>query len=152
MVSQAFEGWKGFDDEGLAAVVAPLVGKRPYTLGSDHGSSSQGSGDRFGWWRRKTADAVDRRPGQTGRTVRWHISPDRLRPVQPRQRWHAADRRPDPVQVALARPAHLVDLADVDHAGQLRDAGAGTAATRPALVPRQRRRDLSVVETRGGRG
>ena len=46
------------------------------------------------------------------------------------------------VQVALARPAHHHDLADVDAARQLRHPGAGPAAARPALVHRQRRRDL----------
>ena len=59
---------------------------------------------------------------------------------------HAADRGADPVQVALARPAHLADLADVDPARQLRHPGAGPAAARPAVVPGQRRRDLPVDE------
>ena len=54
--------------------------------------------------------------------------------------------RADAVQVALARPAHLGDLADVDAARQLRDPGAGAAAARQAVVPRQRRRDLPVDE------
>ena len=54
--------------------------------------------------------------------------------------------RADAVQVALARPAHLADVADVDAARQLRDAGAGAAAARQAVVPRQRRRDLPVDE------
>ena len=55
-------------------------------------------------------------------------------------------RRADAVQVALARPAHLGDLADVDAARQLRHPGAGPAAARSAVVPRQRRRDLPVDE------
>ena len=54
--------------------------------------------------------------------------------------------RADPVQVALAGPAHHHDLADVDAARQLRHPGAGAAAARPALVHRQRRRDLPVPE------
>ena len=40
-------------------------------------------------------------------------------------------RRADAVQVPLARPAHLADLADVDAARQLRDPGAGAAAAGP---------------------
>ena len=43
------------------------------------------------------------------------------------------------------RPARHHDLADVDAARQLRRAGAGAAAGRQALVPRQRRRDLPVA-------
>ena len=39
------------------------------------------------------------------------------------------------------------DLADVDAARQLRRPGAGPAAGRQALVPRQRRRDLPVAST-----
>ena len=57
-----------------------------------------------------------------------------------------ADLRAHAVQVALARPAHHHDLADVDPARQLRHPGAGAAAARPALVHRQRRRDLPVPQ------
>ena len=70
----------------------------------------------------------------------------RLRAVQPGERRLPAHLRADPVQVALAGPPHHPDLADVDGAGQLRHAGAGPAAPRPALVHRQRRRDPAVVE------
>ena len=94
----------------------------------------------------KAALAADRRPGQTGRPVRRQLPADRLRAVQPGQRRLPADLRADPVQVALARPAHHPDLADVDDARQLRHAGAGAAAARPALVHRQRRRDPAVVQ------
>ena len=55
-------------------------------------------------------------------------------------------RRADAVQVAQPRPSRHADLADVDDARQLRHAGAGAAAGRQALVPRQRRRDLPVPE------
>ena len=89
---------------------------------------------------------LTRGPGQAGRPVRRHLPPDRLRAVQPGQRRLSADRGADAVQVALARPAHLADLADVDAARQLRHAGAGPAAARPAVVPGQRRRDLPVDE------
>ena len=71
---------------------------------------------------------------------------DRLRAVEPGQRRLPADLRADPVQVALAGPAHHHDLADVDAARQLRDPGAGAAAARPALVHRQRRRDLPELQ------
>ena len=56
------------------------------------------------------------------------------------------DLRAHAVQVALAGPAHHHDLADVQRARQLRHPGAGAAAARPALVHRQRRRDLPVAE------
>ena len=59
-----------------------------------------------------------------------------------------ADLRAHAVQVALAGPAHHHDLADVDAARQLRHPGAGAAAARPALVHRQRRRDLPEPQPR----
>ena len=114
-------------------------------LGSGHGEA-QGARNRARRWRRQAPDAVDPRPRQTGGAVRRQLSADRLRAVQPRQRRLPPAVRADAVQVALARPAHLRDLADVDAARQLRDAGAGTAATRQAVVPRQRGRDLPVDE------
>ena len=89
---------------------------------------------------------LTRGPGQAGRAVRRLLPADRLRAVQPGQRGLPADRGADAVQVALARPAHLADLAAVDAARQLRRPGAGAAAPRPAVVPRQRRRDLPVDE------
>ena len=75
-----------------------------------------------------------------------HLPADRLRAVQRRQLRLPAGRRADAVQVAQPRPAHHPDLADVDDARQLRRAGAGPAAGRQALVPRQRRRDLPAPQ------
>ena len=74
--------------------------------------------------------------------VRRHLPAHRLRAVQRRQLRLPQGRRADAVQVAQPRPAHHQDLADVDAARQLRHAGAGAAARRQELVPRQRRRDL----------
>jgi hypothetical protein len=98
--------------------------------------------------RGQAAHAADRRPCQAGRPVRRQLPADRLRAVEPRQRGHRPDLRADPVQVALAGPAHLADLADEQHPRPVRHAGAGAAAARPALVPGQRRRDLPVAEPR----
>ena len=75
-----------------------------------------------------------------------HLPADRLRAVQRRELRLPQDRRADAVQVAQPRPARHQDLADVDAARQLRHAGAGAAAGRQALVPRQRRRDLPVAQ------
>ncbi len=94
----------------------------------------------------EAADAADRRPRQAGGAVRRHLPADRLRAVERRELRLPQGRRAHPVQVAQPGPARHPDLADVDHARQLRDAGAGAAAGRQALVPRQRRRDLPVPE------
>ena len=98
--------------------------------------------DRARRRRGQAADAADRRPGQARGAVRRHLPADRLRAVQRRQLRLPQGRRAHAVQVAQPRPAHHDDVADVDPARQLRDAGAGAAAGRQALVPRQRRRDL----------
>ena len=78
--------------------------------------------------------------------VRGHLPADRLRALQRRQQRLPPGRRADAVQVAQPRPPRHPDLADVDDARQLRHPGAGAAAGRQALVPRQRRRDLPVAQ------
>ena len=125
------------------------IGSTPTGVGSTDGRSAahaEGVGDRPRRRRGQAADAADARPRQAGCPVRRQLPADRLRPVEPRQRRLPAVRGADAVQVALARPAHLGHLADVDAARQLRHAGAGPAAPRSAVVPRQRRRDLPVDE------
>ena len=92
--------------------------------------------------------AAHRRPGQAGRAVRRQLPADRLRAVQPGQRRAAPDLRAHPVQVALAGPAHLHHLAAVQRARPVHHHRAGPAAARPALVHRQRRRDLPEPEPR----
>ena len=132
----------GFEPESVTCrrLVASTGVRAARWLASLHGS--QGARDRSGRWRRQAPDAADRGPGQARRPVRRYLPHDRLRPVQPRQRRVSEDRRADPVQVPLARPAHHQDLADVDAARQLRHPGAGAAAARPALVRRLGRRHL----------
>ncbi len=92
--------------------------------------------------------AAHRRPRQARGAVRRHLPARRLRAVQPGQRRLPAHRRAHAVQVALARPAHLADLADVDAARQLRDArcrrSSGSArAGSPARPTRSTSRSTS---------
>ena len=54
--------------------------------------------------------------------------------------------RADAVQVALSRPAHLADLANVHAARQLRHARASPATPGSPMVPGQCRRDLPVAQ------
>ncbi len=103
-------------------------------------------GGRPGGRRGQATDAPHRRPGQARGAVRRHLPADRLRPVQRRQLRLPQGRRADAVQVAQPRPAHHHHLADVHAARQLHHPGAGAAARRQALVPRQRRRDLPVAQ------
>src|SRR4029453_10608709 len=117
-----------------------------YGLGSTHACASKSPGDRTGWRRRKTADAVDHGSSETGGSVRWDGPLDRLRLVELGQCGDAADRGVDAVQVAFTRQAHLLDLAHVDDARQLRHARAGAAATGTEVVPGQCWRDLPVDE------
>ena len=109
-----------------------------YGLGSTHACASTGFGDRSGWWRRQAADAVDDGSSEAGSPVWWHIPLDRLRLVEFGKRGDATDRRLDAVQVAFAGQAHLLELAHVDHARELRHSGASAAAPRAAVVPGQR--------------
>ena len=92
--------------------------------------------------------AADGGPGQAGGPVRGQLPADRLRAVQPGERRLPPAVRADPVQVALAGPAHLHDVAAVERARAVHHPGAGAAAARPALVHRQRGRDLPVAEPR----
>ena len=109
--------------------------------------------DRARRRRGQAADAADRRPRQAGRAVRRAVPAGRLRAVQPGQRRLPADVRADAVQVALARPAHHDDLADVDAARQLRHARCpAQQRLGPAVVHRQRRRDLPEPQPRLRRG
>src|SRR3954454_9422337 len=100
---------------------------------SIHDARAQHHPDRR---RGKPVDAPHQGPRETRRAVRWLLPADRLRAVQHRQRRLPQHRRPHAVQVALARPAHLPDLAALVPAGQLRRLGAGAAAAGPELVPR----------------
>ena len=109
---------------------------------ASHAWRSSGARHRPGRRCGEAACSPHRRPGQAGGAVRRQLPADRLRALQPRERRDPADRRPDAVQEPQPRPAHHADLADVAAARQLRDPGAGAAAARPALVHRQRRRDL----------
>ena len=105
-------------------------------------AAGQRAGHRARRRRGQAAVAAHRRPGQAGGAVRRQLPADRLRAVQPGQRRAAPDLRAHPVQVALAGPAHLHHLAAVQRARAVHHHGAGPAAARPALVHRQRRRDL----------
>src|SRR5437868_6938752 len=69
-----------------------------------------GHGPRRG--RGEAAGATHPRSRQAGRPLRWELPPDRLRAVEPGQRWLLQDRRPDPVQEPQPRPSPGPDLAD----------------------------------------
>ncbi len=92
--------------------------------------------------RGQAADAADRGPSEARRAVRRGLPARGLRPVEPAELRHHADRRAHPVQVAQPRPPRRGDLAAVRAAQLLRGLGARAAAARQALVRRQRRRDL----------
>ena len=85
--------------------------------------------------------AADGGPCQAGGAVRRQLPPDRLRAVEHGQRRAAPHLRAHPVQVALAGPPHLPDLAPVQCARAVHHDRAGPAAARPPLVHRQRGRD-----------
>src|SRR5450755_5037880 len=101
-------------------------------VGSRHGE--QGARDRPGGWAGHSTVAAHCRPREAGSAIRWYLPAHRLRAVEPRQRWVPENRRPDAVQEPQSRPAHHHDVADVDVAGQLRDAGAGPTTGWSALV------------------
>ncbi len=90
--------------------------------------------------------AADRGPGDVSRPVRRAVPGGGLHPLQPGQRRAAAHLRADPVQEPQPEPAHHDHVAAEQPAGQLRDAGPGPAAARPALAVRVGRRDLPVAE------
>ena len=126
-------------------LVPPLTtyGWRRWTalVSVGHHGCSEGPRDRAGRRRGQASDAADRGSGQAGGALRRALPDGRLRAVQPGQCRLPQDRRADPVQVALARPAHHQDLADVQPARQLRHPGTGPAAARAVLVRRLGRRD-----------
>src|SRR5690606_20519232 len=99
-----------------------------------YGSTAQDLRHRSRWWRGKAVDAADRGQGEARGAVRRRLPPDRLRAVEPHQLGTASDRRADAVQVALARPARVADLAALGHARRLRRVGSRPAAPRQALV------------------
>ena len=90
----------------------------------------------------QAAPAPDERPGEARGPVRRLVPAHRLRALELRERRLPEDRRPHAVQEPLARPAHLPDVAVLDAARELRDAGARPDAARPVLVPRLGRRHL----------
>ena len=84
--------------------------------------------------------------------VRRLLPPDRLRPVQLRQRPVPQDRRAHAVQEPQPRPPHQPDVAVLDAARRLRGAGAGPDAARAVLVPGLGRRDLPEPQPDPRRG
>ena len=76
----------------------------------------------------------------------------RLRPVEHGQCRLPADRGADPVQEPQPRPPHHPDLAAVDAARQLRDAGAGPDAAGAPVVRRLGRRHLPEPQPGQRRG
>ena len=116
-------------------------GARWTTDGQDE-SSRAGAGRQ----RRQAAVAVDGGPGQGGGAVRWLLPARRHRSVQHDQCGVPPDLRVDPVQVPLAEQAHHHRMADESSARRGRHPGSGAAAVGPAVVHRQRRRGLSILE------
>ena len=90
--------------------------------------------------------AADGGPRQARGAVRRQLPPDRLRAVEHGERRAAPHLRAHAVQVALAGPPHLPDLAPVRRARAVHHDRACPAAARPPLVHRQRGRDLPEPE------
>ena len=91
---------------------------------------------------RASACSRSRRPGQAGRALRRQLPHHRLRAVELRQRPVPEDRGAHAVQEPQPRPPHQPDVAVLDPARQLRDAGAGPDAAGAVLVLGLGRRHL----------
>ena len=116
---------------------------RPLTRTNLRGDgSTTGARDGAGGRRGQAPAAAHERPGQAGGAVRRHVPHHRLLPLELRQRQVPQDRRAHAVQEPQPRPPHQPDVALLDAARRLRDAGAGPDAARPAVVPGLGRRDL----------
>ena len=120
----------------------PLTATSTVTLNAN-GIRTKGARHGVGRWRGQTTVAPHQRQSEASRAFWRNLPNHRFRAVKLCECALPENCRPYAIQKPQSRPPHFSDLALLHPARQLRDPRASTDATRPTMVSRLSRCDLS---------